>query len=304
MSSKIITKLLLIPMILSACGSTPVIAFNDVEPGDRHYVAITALQQEGIIDGYADNTFKSWQNINRAEALKMLTMATGIFEETPDETEEDPFTDTPSSQWYSKYLIAAKEKGIIDGYEDGSFKPEQTINLAETLKIFLECHDNIIYPNIEDYLFEDTPANDWFTSYTAYAASRGLIDIQLSNRIYPEQEMTRGYLAEIIYRMKRFSQGYKFGKATFYGSAVQGNYTASGETFDMNLFTAAHKTLDFGTIVEVTNLANGKSVQVKINDRGPYGAGRVIDLSSAAFAEIASLGTGVINVEFKIVSTP
>ncbi|MFA5948577.1 MAG: septal ring lytic transglycosylase RlpA family protein, partial [Candidatus Gracilibacteria bacterium] len=92
-----------------------------------------------------------------------------------------------------------------------------------------------------------------------------------------------------------------FGKATYYGAAVQGNGTASGETFDMNVFTAAHKTLPFGTIVKATNLANGKSVEVKINDRGPYGAGRVLDLSSSAFKELAPLSTGVITIQYEVI---
>jgi rare lipoprotein A len=64
--------------------------------------------------------------------------------------------------------------------------------------------------------------------------------------------------------------------------------------------TAAHKTLTFGTMVEATNLANGKMVTVEITDRGPYGAGRVLDLSSGAFEQLASLGAGVINVGYKI----
>ncbi|MCX6735275.1 MAG: septal ring lytic transglycosylase RlpA family protein [Candidatus Peregrinibacteria bacterium] len=60
----------------------------------------------------------------------------------------------------------------------------------------------------------------------------------------------------------------------------------------------AHKTLPFGTIVEVTNIANGKSVKVKVTDRGPFGAGRVLDLSKKAFAKIASPSEGVVNVEY------
>lgn len=310
-----LSKALLIPittLILSITFISNAKAFSDVNEGNAYFVAISYLEQHGIINGYDDGTFKPNENINRAESLKMLTLASGIFtieeveniEISDEEDKKRPFTDTPVSAWYTVYLKAAKDAGIIDGYEDGSFRPENTINLAEALKIFFESYEDIIYPNIEDYLFNDTPLDAWFTKYTAYAASKGIINIYDSNNVNPEQDVTRGYLAEIIYRKIMSEQGYDFGKATFYGAAVQGYGTASGETFDMNLFTAAHKTLPFGTIVEVTNLANGESVEVKINDRGPYGPGRVIDLSSSAFEEIASLSTGVISVQYKIVSEP
>jgi rare lipoprotein A len=73
-----------------------------------------------------------------------------------------------------------------------------------------------------------------------------------------------------------------------------GQRTANGEQFDPNAFTAAHKTLPFNTRVRVTNPANGKSVVVRINDRGPYVSGRCLDLSRAAFAAIASVGAGVL----------
>lgn len=300
--------MLLIPILMPTFAQNVANAFSDVEEGNSDYTAIKYLEEQGIINGYDDGTFKSKENINRAEALKVIILASGISSEEEIEkletNDKRPFTDTPLDEWYTKYLILAKEKQIISGYEDGSFKPNQSINLAETLKIFFGCYPEIEYPNVDDYIFDDTPKDSWFINYTALAASQGIINIYESNKINPNQEVTRGYLAEIIYRFIKYQEGYEFGKATFYGSAVQGHGTASGETFDMNAMTAAHKTLPFGTIVEVTNLSNGKSVQVKITDRGPYGPGRVLDLTSAAFSEIAWLGTGVINVQYKIISTP
>jgi rare lipoprotein A len=88
-------------------------------------------------------------------------------------------------------------------------------------------------------------------------------------------------------------------QASFYDEPQQ---TASGETFDPNALTAAHKSLPFNTMVQVTNVANGKSVVVRINDRGPFVSGRCLDLSSAAFATIASLGAGVANVRYDVLS--
>jgi rare lipoprotein A len=87
--------------------------------------------------------------------------------------------------------------------------------------------------------------------------------------------------------------------ASFY---TDGARTANGEPFDPNAFTAASKTLPFNTRVRVTNLANGKSTIVRINDRGPFVTGRCLDLTRAAFGAIASLGSGVINVRFEILA--
>lgn len=87
-------------------------------------------------------------------------------------------------------------------------------------------------------------------------------------------------------------------KASFYG---EGQNTASGERFDPSKLTAAHKTLKFGTLVKVTNIKNNKTVTVRINDRGPFIAGRCLDLSTAAFKRIASTSAGVATVRYQVV---
>lgn len=90
-------------------------------------------------------------------------------------------------------------------------------------------------------------------------------------------------------------------EASFYGDGFHGATTANGETFDTYGMTAAHKTLPFDTMVEVTNPSNGKSVTVRINDRGPFIEGRCLDLSTAAFDEIIGTGSGVGQVEWEVV---
>jgi rare lipoprotein A len=93
------------------------------------------------------------------------------------------------------------------------------------------------------------------------------------------------------------TKGHAFeGMATFYGKHEHGGPTASGERFNMYALTAAHKTLPMQTRVKCTNLKNGRSVTVRINDRGPYGKGRVIDLSWAAAKELEMLEAGVVPV--------
>lgn len=91
------------------------------------------------------------------------------------------------------------------------------------------------------------------------------------------------------------------GNASWYGQEFAGRATANGEIFDPMRLTAAHRSLPFGTVVEVRNLANGASVRVRINDRGPFIADRVIDLSYAAASAIGLIGPGVGPVEIRIV---
>lgn len=90
------------------------------------------------------------------------------------------------------------------------------------------------------------------------------------------------------------------GQASYYGPRYHGRITASGEVFDQNGMTASHRRLAFGSRVKVTNTENGRSVIVRINDRGPFVRGRVIDLSKAAFAEIADPAMGLAPVALEL----
>lgn len=89
------------------------------------------------------------------------------------------------------------------------------------------------------------------------------------------------------------------GKASYYADKFQGRKTANGETFRQNRMTAAHQTLPFGTKVKVTNLSNGKTVKVRVNDRGPFVAGRIIDLSKKAARKLGMTQAGIANVKIK-----
>ncbi len=89
------------------------------------------------------------------------------------------------------------------------------------------------------------------------------------------------------------------GRASYYADKFDGRKTSNGEIFSQNKRTAASKTLPFGTKVKVKNLANGKTVKVRINDRGPFVAGRTIDLSKKAARKINMIDAGVAEVEIK-----
>jgi rare lipoprotein A len=89
------------------------------------------------------------------------------------------------------------------------------------------------------------------------------------------------------------------GGASWYGKFHQGERTASGETYDVNQLTAAHRTLPFGTVVRVTEIDSGKSVKVRINDRGPHVKNRIIDLSARAANELGIADDGVAHVRIE-----
>ncbi|MBI1804062.1 MAG: septal ring lytic transglycosylase RlpA family protein [Ignavibacteriae bacterium] len=106
--------------------------------------------------------------------------------------------------------------------------------------------------------------------------------------IKPEREtLTSGYAEE--------------GMASYYADEFHGRQTSNGETYDMNQMTAAHKTLPFNTKVRVTNSETGKSVIVRINDRGPFKDNRIIDLSLAAAKELEMIGHGTARVRLEII---
>jgi rare lipoprotein A (peptidoglycan hydrolase) len=95
-------------------------------------------------------------------------------------------------------------------------------------------------------------------------------------------------------------EAFQIGMASYYGPKFHGRPTSSGEIFDMYKLTAAHNTLPLGTVVKVTHLANNKSVVVKVNDRGPFIGGRILDLSYGAAQELDMIQEGVARVRIDI----
>ena len=97
---------------------------------------------------------------------------------------------------------------------------------------------------------------------------------------------------------------YEVGIASWYGPGFHGNLTANGETYDMHGVSAAHKTLPFGTVVRVIEFDTRRSIVVRINDRGPFVEGRIIDLSKGAAEELGIVDKGITKVGLRIVRWP
>jgi rare lipoprotein A len=124
------------------------------------------------------------------------------------------------------------------------------------------------------------------------------IEQKLATEAMPQAEAPLDDVAEIVadlvdpLAVEPSYQHVADGEASFYGRELAGNRTASGERFNPQALTAAHRTLPMGTKLRVTNKANGRSVIVRINDRGPFSGGRIIDISLAAAQEIRMIGSG------------
>lgn len=118
-------------------------------------------------------------------------------------------------------------------------------------------------------------------------------------------EKTFNNIDKFSEKQEKAEESTKFrGYASYYSDKFNGQKTSSGEIYDKNKLTAAHPDLPFGTIVEVRNLSNNKRIRVKINDRGPFISGRIIDLSRSAAEALGMIQAGIVEVEITIISIP
>jgi len=178
--------------------------FSDLNGANPNYNAIMDLQARGIVSGYPDGTFMPDQVVNRAEALKMILEGSEIKGQAAEVGGNNAtFKDvTDLNAWYYPYLNAAVHEGIVEGYPDGTFKPSNTVNLAENLKMLLLAKKvDLSTINIIEDPYYDVVQNAWFAKFAQYAKERNLIEANDQGKIFPSQGMTRGKLAEVMYRL-------------------------------------------------------------------------------------------------------
>jgi|GEM_PF-2329736 len=172
-------------------------SFPDVPADNKNYTAIEFLANKNIIKGYSDGTFGPGKLVNRAEAVKMITTALNV---KTDGTYSVSFPDVKKDAWYFQYIMGAKEAGIIGGYKDGTFKPTDPVNLAETMKI-LAAAAKIQLPSVTDNVFTDVAKTAWFASYIQYGRDHNMILSDDYGAVHPDQSMTRAAFAELVFRM-------------------------------------------------------------------------------------------------------
>lgn len=192
----VLAILLVAIFILSSVAAPAFASFGDVSSVHVNYDAINYVQEEGIVEGYPDGTYKPDQNINRAEFTKIIVGALLDYNPTQDPSGYDiyvpvglSFTDLISGEWYIPYLRKAVENGIISGYPDGTFKPADNINFAEAAKILVKGFDFEYYENREI----------WYRPYVQVLEGQKAIPTTIKSF---DQKVTRGEMAEMIYRLK------------------------------------------------------------------------------------------------------
>ncbi|QQR55439.1 septal ring lytic transglycosylase RlpA family protein [Candidatus Peregrinibacteria bacterium] len=280
----------------AVASGAPEFWYTDLHENNEYYTAIYTLTDQGTLSGYEDGSFQALKEVNRVEALKMILVSTGHSEELTH-AERAPFSDLEEDSWYVPYVNYAYEAGFISGDPEGTFRPQDTVNRAEALKMLINAADDRSQlPTIEN----DT----WYTAYLDYAIEHAFLIPNANGDYTPEALLSRGELAELIYRFQShpYTGEVEYGDATYYGYSFDGANTASGTALDAYGYMAAHKTLPFGTRVRITNIWNHTSVIVTIVDRGPYGPGRIIDLTPAAFEELGALSTGVLDVRLEVLA--
>ncbi len=193
---KNLTKTLALGIIFLLNFQTVLAAFSDLSENHKNYPAITYLQKEGILNGYPDGTFRPDNSVNRAEFLKIILAGSKI---PLDVSKNTPFADINNEAWYAPYVKKAYSEGWIVGYNDGTFKPEQTINKVEALKILGEVQNWNLPTKITEKPYSDTPILEWYTKYVAYAKEQNYLE-ETGKFFSPGALMTRAKISEIIYR--------------------------------------------------------------------------------------------------------
>lgn len=178
--------------------------FNDVTASHQYCDAIEWAKNNGIIQGYADGSFKPNTPVKRVEAVKMVLETLNVNLETNNGASLG-FDDTYRFAWYANYLKTALSLGVVQGYPDGSFRPENPVLNIESLVVLLNAarsKDGIIIPTANyGQPYFDTPNNavtQWYLSYAWYAQEHNLTASEYY--LYPANYTTRAELADILYR--------------------------------------------------------------------------------------------------------
>lgn len=175
--------------------------FEDVSVDDPYYNPIIVLRYQGLLKGYDDNTFHPDQPLNRVEALKLVFEAADI--KITNGIAPAEFNDTEDMAWYSGYLNKAVYLEVVSGYADGSFKPAQSVNLVEFLKMLLLAQgEDLSDTNLNQLPYADVMPGQWYSKYVNFSKIHDLLRTADDNNIFPGEPLTRARAADIIYRFR------------------------------------------------------------------------------------------------------
>ncbi len=194
--------LMLLSLVLFIPLSVSAASFPDVNDQTPYQEAIYWMADQGVVEGYFDGTFAPDKCVNRVEFLKILVWMKQI--DTTD-FEKITFNDTQINAWYTPYLSAAFGLGVVEGYPDGSFKPDQCVNRVEAIKMASEQFFVSADWGVSGYeYFEDVDYNQWYGEYMQLAHKHNLLgqDHVSGNNYDPAGFMSRKEVVELLYRYK------------------------------------------------------------------------------------------------------
>jgi len=162
--------------------------FSDLSSGSPFLDAVNYVKSEGIVDGYADNTYKPDSQINRAEFVKIIVDTVSTEDEISNCSPAKNFSDVSSSDWFAPYICEASNKGIVGGYSDNTFKPGNSINFTEASKII-----------VNSFGYQTSEKDIWYQQYVEKLEEYNAIPTSICS---VSKNISRGEMAEIIYRLK------------------------------------------------------------------------------------------------------
>jgi hypothetical protein len=161
--------------------------------GHLYEDAIRFIYDKGIVQGYPDGSYKPNSTINRAELVKIVVEAV-YNNEFESYGNTACFNDVKAGDWYTKYVCFAKDRGIVEGYSDGTFQPAKGVNFVEALKIVMVGYGN-----------EYTVSDPWYKSMVELASANNIIPLDTKGF---DQVFTRGQMAELVTRNIKFKEGF------------------------------------------------------------------------------------------------
>jgi len=190
--SVVLVGIVALPFVAQAAS------FTDVAENTVNYNAVEYLKAKGVVSGYPDGSFQPEKTINRAEALKIILLASGL---NGDSTQTIDFPDVHPEDWFYNYVRRGVEKSIVRGYDDGTFKPANNINLAESLKIILLSFALDLPDSVQNDPYPDVPKTIWYANYAEYARAKQIVWSQDNGDLSAGRDIKRGEFAQIIYRL-------------------------------------------------------------------------------------------------------
>lgn len=167
--------------------------FTDVEQGSEYYDALVYLKQQNVVQGYPDGSFQPYKTINRAEFTKIVV---GFLSDLEINAADDKaFKDLEKGAWYIPYVSLAKVKGYVEGYDDGTFKPDQKINFVEAAKIVVTSTGGE---------WAGAGYEEWYHKYVSMLENLHAIPTTILSF---DQKITRGEMAEMMYRLQTENVG-------------------------------------------------------------------------------------------------